>query len=219
MKKNNIYHKILFAIIVITIVLLLCYFFIKSPDTTYDFPMINQALMWGSSKEDIITNTNAKPESSHDEISSTQILYTDEKIETLFGISSETRFYVITDSLLPVGLYGVQFTFDNYTFEETKEAVFNQYKDIDNSVKWDNSGNTLTTFYYPESSRFIHMSDSQWDVIYDYYTKLSTNSNPEELEYKLNKMRNKEYYFMIQITEPNVIFINAMPLAILSNSN
>ena len=63
------------------------------------------------------------------------------------------------------------------------------------------------------------MSDSQWNVICDYYTKMSIASAAEELEYKLNKMRNNEYYFMIQITEPNVVFINALPLAILSNSN
>lgn len=219
MNKNNIYHKIVIVIITVTAVFLLYFLFIKSRDDTYDFPVKSPMLDWGSSKEDVIAKTNAEPVSSHDEIFSTQVLYTDEKIETLFGISSETRFFIITDSTVPVGLYGVQFTFDNYTYEETKEAIFNQYKDINDSVKWGDSGNLLTTFYYPESARFIHMSDSQWNVICDYYTKMSIASAAEELEYKLNKMRNNEYYFMIQITEPNVVFINALPLAILSNSN
>lgn len=216
MKKDKTYHKIIISIVAAAAVLLLCCLFINRPDNTYDFPMVSQTLKWGSSKEDIIAETNARPEYLYHEINSTQVFYTDKKIETVFGTSSETRFFIITDFSVPVGLYGVQFTFADYSLEETKEAVFKQYKDIGHSVKWDASGSTTTTFYYPESSRFIYMDDSQWNIIYDYYSKLSIDSTLEEQEYKLDKMRNNDYFFMIQITEPNVIFINALPLAILS---
>ena len=200
MKKNKTYRKIIIGIVAAAAVLLLCCLFINRPDNTYDFPMVSQTLKWGSSKEDIIAETNARPEYLYHEINSTQVFYTDKKIETVFGTSSETRFFIITD----------------YSLEETEEAVFKQYKDIGHSVKWDASGSTNTTFYYPESSRFIYMDDAQWNIIYDYYSKLSTDSATEEQEYKLDKMRNTDYFFMIQITEPNVIFINALPLAVLS---
>ena len=208
MKKNKTYRKIIIGIVAAAAVLLLCCLFINRPDNTYDFPMVSQTLKWGSSKEDIIAETNARPEYLYHEINSTQVFYTDKKIET--------RFFIITDFSVPVGLYGVQFTFADYSLEETEEAVFKQYKDIGHSVKWDASGSTNTTFYYPESSRFIYMDDAQWNIIYDYYSKLSTDSATEEQEYKLDKMRNTDYFFMIQITEPNVIFINALPLAVLS---
>ena len=217
MKKIII--KIIIGSLVIISSLLAVYFFINHKDNAFIFPILNQPLKWGSSRDDIIELVNVNTDSS-DNQTSTQILYTNEKIETLFGSSSETQFYINTDSAFPVGLYGVQFKLDNSTYEETKKALFKQYGNMEeNAVAWESSGKVLTTFYYPESSRFIDMDDSQWDVLYDYYTKVSNSSTQEELEYRLSKMREEEYFFMIQVTEPNVIFINALPLAILSNSN
>ena len=165
MKKNKTYRKIIIGIVAAAAVLLLCCLFINRPDNTYDFPMVSQTLKWGSSKEDIIAETNARPEYLYHEINSTQVFYTDKKIETVFGTSSETRFFIITDFSVPVGLYGVQFTFADYSLEETEEAVFKQYKDIGHSVKWDASGSTNIRSHHVLFIWMMHSGTSYMIII------------------------------------------------------
>ena len=73
------------------------------------------------------------------------------------------------------------------------------------------------SFYYPEASRFSSLSDEQWGKIVSYYELgQKQNNQPDyQLQYRLDKMHDNDYYVLIRFREPDYIFINALPLAVL----
>lgn len=219
-ENKNLVKLFLFLSAAVLIVLIIfTVLSVRKKDGRFDVPVFSGQLHWGAGEEEILNLLDSPPTDEIQEDSS-KILHVNGNFDTPFGECSAVQLYISTTKLeddKPLGLYAAALTLSHLNGESLEDAVVRHYGELA-EVNWD-SGNSSPemSFNYPEASRFFSLSDEQWGKIVSYYELgQKQNNQPDyQLQYRLDKMYDNDYYVLIRFREPDYIFINALPLAVL----